>query len=76
MQMDMPVDLQELKKINTLYEFDDKITAPLHGFKSARDYYEHCSSQHFLLNVRTPTLIIQAEDDPLFLKPPFRIPKK
>jgi predicted alpha/beta-fold hydrolase len=54
----------DLPAIKTIYEFDDKITAPLHGFLSADDYYEKCSSRQFLHAIRTPTLLIQSRDDP------------
>ena len=53
-----------IKDLNTFYRFDDEITAPLHGFKSAEDYYEKCSSRQFLKSIRKPTLILHAKDDP------------
>jgi hypothetical protein len=71
--MDMPVTLYELEQIKTMYEFDERVTAPLHGFKNAKDYYDNCSSQHFLEHIQTPTLIIHAEDDPII--PKWVIPK-
>ena len=46
-------------------EFDDKITAPLHGFKDAEDYYNKCSSICFLDSIKTHTLLIQSQNDPL-----------
>ena len=54
----------EVKNIKSLYEFDDKVTAPLHGFKDAMDYYSKSSSQQYLDNVLVPTLLIHAKDDP------------
>lgn len=54
----------KLNIIKTFYEFDDRVTAPLHGFKNADDYYEKCSSEQFLTFIRQPTLIIHAKDDP------------
>jgi hypothetical protein len=48
--------------------FDDAITAPLHGFQDVHDYYTRSSSRQFLKNIRVPTLIIHAQDDP-FLTP-------
>lgn len=48
----------------TLREFDDAVTAPIHGFFSAADYYARSSSIQFLRNVRRPTLLLNAEDDP------------
>jgi predicted alpha/beta-fold hydrolase len=56
--------LPALSKLQTIREFDDKITAPLHGFASAEDYYVRSSSRQFLKNIGVPTLIINALDDP------------
>ncbi len=49
----------------TMREFDEACTAPLFGFADADDYYARCSSRRFLAGVRTPTLVLRAEDDPL-----------
>jgi len=49
----------------SLLEFDDVFTAPVHGFANADDYYERCSAARFVADVRVPTLLIQAADDPL-----------
>jgi uncharacterized protein len=49
-------------------EFDHGITAPLHGFLSADDYYARCSSRQNLPNIRVRTLIIQALDDPFMTR--------
>jgi predicted alpha/beta-fold hydrolase len=54
----------DLKTIDTLYDFDDRITAPLNQFESADDYYGRCSSIHYLEGIETPTLIIHSQDDP------------
>jgi predicted alpha/beta-fold hydrolase len=48
----------------TLREFDDLVTAPLHGFRDADDYYGQCSSIGFLERIRVPTLLFNAADDP------------
>lgn len=50
---------------NTLYQFDDQITAPLHGFENADDYYEQCSSFYFMDQINSPTLLIHSEEDPM-----------
>jgi predicted alpha/beta-fold hydrolase len=52
----------------TLYEFDDVVTAPVHGFAGADDYYAQSSSIGFLTRIRVPTLLLSAFDDP-FLPP-------
>lgn len=53
-----------LDSVRTLREFDDKFTAPLHGFRDAEDYYAESSSKQFLGNIATPCLLINALDDP------------
>ena len=55
---------EDIKKLKTFRDFDDAYTAPVHGFNSAEDYYEKCSSKQFLKDIHTPTLIIHANDDP------------
>ena len=48
----------------TLREFDDLLTAPLHGFRDAADYYERCSSGQFVGSVTIPVLLLHSRDDP------------
>jgi predicted alpha/beta-fold hydrolase len=55
---------EEIKDIKTIEEFDERYTAPMHGFESAEDYYAKCSSKQFLKHISIPTLIIHAKDDP------------
>ncbi|MCR9131159.1 MAG: alpha/beta fold hydrolase [bacterium] len=50
---------------STLYDFDDQITAPVHGFNNADHYYESCSSKGFLSSVQTPLLLIHSKEDTL-----------
>ena len=57
-----------LSRARTLYEFDDVVTGPVHGFRDAHDYYSRSSSLHFLRHIRRPTLLLSARDDP-FLPP-------
>jgi predicted alpha/beta-fold hydrolase len=52
----------------TFAAFDDWVTAPLHGFLGMKDYYDKCSSIHFLKTIERPTLVINALDDP-FMTP-------
>lgn len=52
----------------TFAEFDDFVTAPLHGFAGKNDYYDRCSAINFLRTIERPTLIINALDDP-FMTP-------
>lgn len=62
------LDTSGLERLSTFFPFDDRYTAPLHGFSDAADYYARCSSMQFLASIRVPTLIVQAGDDP-FLPP-------
>lgn len=55
-------------RVQSIYEFDDFITAPVFGFRDADDYYERTSCVRFLPRVRIPSLLIQADDDP-FIPP-------
>jgi uncharacterized protein len=54
---------EELEAARTLYDIDDRITAPSFGFKGADHYYATQSARNFLDRIRVPTLVIQAKDD-------------
>jgi predicted alpha/beta-fold hydrolase len=58
------IDGPGVERSRTFYEFDDAATAPLHGFSNAADYYQRSSSLGFLSRIATPTLCINASDDP------------
>jgi uncharacterized protein len=62
------LDIQGISQLKTLQDFDDRYTAPLHGFQNAITYYEQCSSIHFLAGIQTPTLIVNALNDPFLSK--------
>ena len=64
MQKFIGIEKKDVKNLTTFWQFDGAYTAPVHGFKSAQDYYTKCSSKQFLKGVRTPTLIIHSKDDP------------
>lgn len=61
----LPIDKSTLDNLNDLWQFDNLITAPLHGFKGAEDYYQKASAQSYLKTIQTPTLLIHAKDDPM-----------
>jgi len=61
-------DANALERARTLFDFDDAVTAPVHGFRGAADYYRRSSSLSFLSSIRRPTLLLSAFDDP-FLPP-------
>ena len=61
-------DWDKAMAARTFAEFDDWVTAPLHGFNGMQDYYDKCSSTKYLNGIERPTLIINALDDP-FMTP-------
>ncbi len=58
------LDARPLKYIHTLRAFDEHYTAPMHGFKNARYYYQTCSALRFVPFITVPTRIINAMNDP------------
>jgi hypothetical protein len=58
------LDVAKVDKIKSIEEFDDRFTAPLHGFNGAKDYYKKCSSIFFVEGIQVPTLIVNAWNDP------------
>jgi len=67
-ELSCPLDLSDLDSLNSFRLFDDRITAPLHGFQGVDDYYAQSSSRDYLKHIRLPVLIIQSNDDP-FMRP-------
>lgn len=65
---DAPVSLDELAAMRDFFAFDDRITAPLHGYAGVDDYYRRASCRAWLRDIETPTLILHALDDP-FMTP-------
>lgn len=63
-----PLTADELDRIRTLRVFDDRVTAPLHGFSGVDEYYTRSSSRPWLAHIVTPTLLVHARNDP-FLGP-------
>jgi uncharacterized protein len=57
-------DRSALEHARTLAEFDDAVTAPVHGFVDAHDYYDRSSALRWLGAIRIPTLLLSAADDP------------
>ena len=66
------VDLEAVASARSIRAFDDRATAPIHGFRGAADYYAESSSAGFLDRVRVPTLLLHSMDDPFL--PPDRVP--
>lgn len=62
-KMSSPLSV-DVKQLKSFWDYDDKVTAPLHGFSGAQDYYEQCSSRQYLKNIQVATLVIHSADDP------------
>jgi predicted alpha/beta-fold hydrolase len=57
-------DYARMRRSRTLREFDDVVTAPLHGFRDTDDYWTRASSKPLLRRIAVPTLVLNARDDP------------
>jgi uncharacterized protein len=62
--------VQGLSSVRSIWDFDDRFTGPMFGFGNAENYYRTQSSAAFLDSIRTPTLAVQAIDDPMI---PFSV---
>lgn len=66
--------LAALQSARTLRDFDEVVTAPLHGFGGADDYYAKSSCGQYLRGIRVPTLLLHAHNDPFL--PASAIPRR
>ena len=58
------INTNAYNKIKNFADFDNRYTAPLHGFENAKDYWQKASSISHLKKIEIPTLIVNAADDP------------
>ncbi|MDZ4290160.1 MAG: alpha/beta fold hydrolase [Prosthecobacter sp.] len=65
------VAVEGIRRIRTIREFDDRYTAPLHGFRDAEDYWARASSLPHLPKIQVPALLLNAQDDPLLAASSF-----
>jgi len=68
--MEVAYTLEAFESIRTLIDFDNAYTAPAFGYRDAFDYYAHASSTGHLHEIRIPTLVVHAQDDPFI---PFKV---
>lgn len=66
-----PQAVGRLDGIRTIRDFDERFTAPLHGFRDADDYYVRASARPHLAALSVPALLLNALDDPLLASPSF-----
>ncbi|MGE3273729.1 MAG: YheT family hydrolase [Vicinamibacterales bacterium] len=67
-------DLDGLWKIWSIRAFDERYTAPHHGFAGASDYYHRASAMRVIDRIAVPGIILTAADDPFVPPGPFRDP--
>ncbi|MES2105956.1 MAG: alpha/beta fold hydrolase [Pseudomonadota bacterium] len=67
-------DREALIRAKDLYEFDNVITAPLHGYRNTEDYWDRASAKHILTDITVPTLVLNAQNDPFL--PGEHLPRK
>jgi len=58
------LDARRIRRVRTMWEFDDAVTAPLHGFAGTQDYWARASSKPWLRAIGAPTLVLNARNDP------------
>jgi predicted alpha/beta-fold hydrolase len=58
------IDAARIAAVRSMWEFDDLVTAPLHGFAGTADYWLRASSKPWLARVAVPTLVLNARNDP------------
>ncbi len=67
-----PLEFATFRRIRTVRDFDDVVTARFCGFQDAADYYKRSSASNLLSAIRCPTLILTAQDDPFIPFRPFQ----
>ena len=58
------IDKEKIQNATNFYDYDNLYTAPAHGFANALDYWSKCSSKQFIPEIKIPTLLVTAKDDP------------
>lgn len=69
------IDIVRLAQVRTLRDFDDVYTAPMHGYQHALDYWTQASSKPLLSQITTPTLVLNAKNDPFVPEPSLPQPQ-
>ncbi|CAG8165466.1 unnamed protein product [Penicillium salamii] len=59
------IDVDAIRSINYLHEFDRALQCPTWGYPTEGAYYRDAASTDSMLAIRIPFLAIQAEDDPI-----------
>jgi len=68
-------DAGRMRQAKTLWDFDDAVTGPVHGFAGADDYWQRCSAKPFLRSVAVPALVVNPRNDPFLPAPHLPAPQ-
>jgi len=58
------IDVEKIRSCTDFTVFDTEVTARLHGFRDADDYWKQCGCHQFLADIRVPTMLLASSDDP------------
>ena len=67
------ISLENFEKLKTFDDYDNRYTAPLNGFKNAKDYWVKASALPFIKSIKVPTLMINALDDPILTEKSYPV---
>lgn len=67
-------DRERMLAARNLFEFDNVVTAPLHGYRDTEDYWHRASAKHVLDAIKVPTLVLNARNDPFL--PARHLPRR
>jgi predicted alpha/beta-fold hydrolase len=67
-------DAERVRRASTIHEFDNLVTAPLHGFRDTEDYWARASAKPQLARIRIPALVLNARNDPFV--PAHSLPRR
>jgi predicted alpha/beta-fold hydrolase len=67
-------DARDIRRVRTIRQFDERYTAPHGGYRDADDYYARASSLPVIRDIRVPSLVLHADDDPIIPSASFRDP--
>jgi hypothetical protein len=59
-----PEEREVVRSARSVFEYDDRFISPRYGFRGAEDYYELCAPLHYMPEIRVPTMVLAAGDDP------------
>lgn len=59
------LDMSKLRQVKQWRDFDEFFSAPVNNYRDAGDFYEQASAINFMADIAIPTLLLNAQNDPL-----------